>query len=101
MPSIINYDKYENMSKRSLFSALLNAEKKYSTIKENFEAKLNNQEQLINYLKIKIKTKIDEPIHYNLSEAPIIKKLDEEFKKLSNKEQEKIIKEVKFEMYGE
>ena len=52
----IAYEKYESMDKRSLFNALLNAEKKFERMREN----LNVQKELIKFLKAKTKKKIDE-----------------------------------------
>ena len=90
MQTQINYAKYEAMTRRALFNSLEREEKKLSSIQEL----LRQQLELINYLKAKVKSKIDEPKSYKLSEAPSIKKLDEEFEKLSQAEQEEIRAEV-------
>ena len=90
MQTHINYSKYEAMTRRALFNSLEREEKKLSSIQEV----LRQQLELINYLKAKVKSKIDEPKSYILSEAPSIKKLDAEFEKLSQAEQEAIKAEV-------
>ena len=90
MQTQINYAKYEAMTRRALLNSLEREEKKLSSIQEV----LRQQLELINYLKAKVKSKIDEPKSYKLSEAPSIKKLDAEFEKLSQAEQEAIKAEV-------
>ena len=90
MQTQINYAKYEAMTRRALFNSLEREEKKLRSIQEV----LRQQLELINYLKAKVKSKIDEPKSYKLSEAPSIKKLDAEFEKLSQAEQEAIKAEV-------
>ena len=90
MQTQINYAKYEAMTRRALCNSLEREEKKLSSIQEL----LRQQLELINYLKAKVKSKIDEPKSYKLSEAPSIKKLDAEFEKLSQAEQEEIRAEV-------
>ena len=90
MQTQINYAKYEAMTRRALFNSLEREEKKLSSIQEV----LRQQLELINYLKAKVKSKIDEPKSYKLSEATSIKKLDAEFEKLSQAEQEAIKAEV-------
>lgn len=94
MSATIDYQKYENMSKRNLFNALLSAEKKYETLKENLEQKLNAQAQLVEFLKAKIKTQLEKSENYALSEAPSMQKIRKDFKTLSSSEQEQIKSEV-------
>lgn len=53
---MIDYAKYEKMDKRKLFNALLSAEKKYETMKEQ----ISNQGQLVTFLQAKVKNKIDD-----------------------------------------
>ena len=56
MTTKTSYEKYEYMTKRQIFSALLNAEKKLEKIK----ADLEKQKELVDFLKAKSKKKIDE-----------------------------------------
>ena len=51
----INYEKYSNMNERQLLNSLLNAEKKETNLQEN--------SNLISFLKAKLKEKIDHPKH--------------------------------------
>lgn len=53
----INYDKYLNMNERQLLNSLLNAEKKETKIKTDLQENSN----LISFLKAKLKEKIDRP----------------------------------------
>ena len=65
----INYDKYLNMNERQLLNSLLNAEKKETKIKTI----LQENSDLISFLKAKLKEKIDQPkynfVPYKESEA--------------------------------
>ncbi|HDX6307844.1 TPA: hypothetical protein RPW25_001946 [Campylobacter fetus subsp. venerealis] len=56
MATAITYEKYEYMTKRQIFTALLNAEKKFEKMKSDLES----QKDLVNFLKAKSKKKIDE-----------------------------------------
>lgn len=98
MDTIINYEKYENMDRRTIFNQLLKAEEKLTKLEKDFKTKITTQKELVKFLRAKTKSKIDEPKFYSLSEAPSIKKLDAEFEKLSKHEQEALIAEVKKEM---
>lgn len=98
MDTTINYEKYENMDRRTIFNQLLKAEEKLTKLEKDFKAKITIQKELVKFLRAKTKSKIDEPKFYSLSEAPSIKKLDAEFEKLSKHEQEALIAEVKKEM---
>ena len=98
MDTAINYEKYENMDRRTIFNQLLKAEEKLTKLEKDFKTKLTIQKELVKFLRAKTKSKIDEPKFYSLSEAPSIKKLDAEFEKLSKHEQEALIAEVKKEM---
>lgn len=53
----INYEKYSNMNERQLLNSLLNAEKKETKIKTDLQENNN----LISFLKAKLKEKIDRP----------------------------------------
>lgn len=55
----INYEKYSNMNERQLLNSLLNAEKKETKIKTDLQENSN----LISFLKAKLKEKIDRPKH--------------------------------------
>ena len=65
----INYEKYLNMNERQLLNSLLNAEKKETKIKTI----LQENSDLISFLKAKLKEKIDRPkynfVPYKESEA--------------------------------
>lgn len=98
MDITINYEKYENMDRRTIFNQLLKAEEKLTKLEKDFKTKITIQKELVKFLRAKTKSKIDEPKFYSLSEAPSIKKLDAEFEKLSKHEQEALIAEVKKEM---
>lgn len=98
MDTTINYEKYENMDRRTIFNQLLKAEEKLTKLEKDFKTKISTQKELVKFLRAKTKSKIDEPKFYSLSEAPSIKKLDAEFEKLSKHEQEALIAEVKEEM---
>ena len=98
MDTTINYEKYENMDRRTIFNQLLKAEEKLTKLEKDFKTKITIQKELVKFLRAKTKSKIDEPKFYSLSEAPSIKKLDAEFEKLSKHEQEALITEVKKEM---
>ena len=98
MDTTINYEKYENMDRRTSFNQLLKAEEKLTKLEKDFKTKITIQKELVKFLRAKTKSKIDEPKFYSLSEAPSIKKLDAEFEKLSKHEQEALIAEVKKEM---
>lgn len=98
MDTAINYEKYENMDRRTIFNQLLKAEEKLTKLEKDFKTKITTQKELVKFLRAKTKSKIDEPKFYSLSEAPSIKKLDVEFEKLPKHEQEALIAEVKKEM---
>ena len=98
MDTAINYEKYENMDRRTIFNQLLKAEEKLTKLEKDFKTKITIQKELVKFLRAKTKSKFDEPKFYSLSEAPSIKKLDAEFEKLSKHEQEALIAEVKKEM---
>lgn len=98
MDTAINYEKYENMDRRTIFNQLLKAEEKLTKLEKDFKTKITIQKELVKFLRAKTKSKIDEPKFYSLSETPSIKKLDAEFEKLSKHEQEALIAEVKKEM---
>ncbi|WP_156847896.1 formate dehydrogenase, partial [Campylobacter ureolyticus] len=91
MDTAINYEKYENMDRRTIFNQLLKAEEKLTKLEKDFKTKITIQKELVKFLRAKTKSKIDEPKFYSLSEAPSIKKLDAEFEKLSKHEQEALI----------
>lgn len=65
----LNYEKYSNMNERQLLNSLLNAEKKETKIKTI----LQENSDLISFLKAKLKEKIDRPkynfVPYKESEA--------------------------------
>lgn len=92
MLNSINYEKYENMSKRSLFNSLLKEEKKASDLQN----KIKEQMSLISYLKTKVKSVIDET-SYTLESSPAMKEIRKEFESLPKDEQEQIRAEMLLE----
>lgn len=73
MNTQIDYTKYENMNRRQLLNSLLSAEKKEQKIKES----LSETNELIKFLKSKLKESLDSPKYYTLETSPAIKKIDE------------------------
>lgn len=70
---MIAYEKYSNMNRRQLLNSLLSAEKKEQKIK----ASLNENSELIKFLKSKLKESLDSPKYYTLETSPAMKKNDE------------------------
>lgn len=68
----INYEKYSNMNRRQLLNSLLSAEKKEQKMKADLEA----HNELIKFLKSKLKESLDSPKYYTLETSPAIKKID-------------------------
>ena len=62
----INYDKYSTMSIKQLISALNNAEKKQTKIKEKLKQELSEVKELISYLKSQIKSSLNKPRFYTI-----------------------------------
>ena len=77
MQATIDYQKYENMSKRTIFNHLLKAEAKLSSLEEDFKNKIATQKELVKFLRAKTKSKIDEK---NIS----IPALDEAIREFEN-----------------
>lgn len=75
----IDYQKYENMSKRTIFNHLLKAEAKLSSLEQDFKNKIATQKELVKFLRAKTKSKIDEK---NVS----IPALDEAIREFKNGE---------------
>ena len=73
----IDYQKYESMSKRTIFNHLLKAEAKLGSLEQDFKNKINTQKELVKFLRAKTKSKIDEK---NIS----IPALDEAIKEFEN-----------------
>lgn len=46
MPTTIDYAKYANMNKRTIFNHLLKAEAKLTNLEENFKEKISEQKEL-------------------------------------------------------
>lgn len=76
MQTQINYNKYLNMDIRQLANSLINAEKKETKIKENYQAQLAQIQELIKFLKSTMKNGIDKPRYYTLENSPAIKKIN-------------------------
>ena len=90
----IDYSKYENMSQAALKEQIKEAKLKL----KQMQKELNLQSKLVEFLTQKLGLNIGKS--YALDDAPCIKMLDAEFAKLSPKEQEELINEVKNEMHG-
>ena len=50
----IDYKKYENMSQRQMFNSLASAQKRVEKLTQNFCAKIDQENQLIDFLKSKM-----------------------------------------------
>ena len=92
----INYDKYLNMNERQLLNSLLNAEKKETKIKTI----LQENSDLISFLKAKLKERIDKPkynfIEYEKSQSHKLAK--EYINTLSEQEKQELYAEVNTEV---
>ena len=98
----INYDKYLNMNERQLLNSLLNAEKKETKIKTI----LQENSDLISFLKAKLKERIDKPKleFISLKNSGHIEKANKYLNSLTSTEQAKLRQEVDDEInrdYGD
>ncbi len=95
MPLAIAYEKYEYMTKRQIFNALLNAEKKYEKMKSDLE----NQKNLVSFLKAKSKKKINE-ISYTPNDETIkaIQECEQDGNSKSYNSYDDFLKELKSEI---
>lgn len=98
----INYDKYLNMNERQLLNSLLNAEKKETKIKTI----LQENSDLISFLKAKLKERIDKPKleFISLKNSGHIEKANKYLNSLTSAEQAKLRQEVDDEInrdYGD
>lgn len=96
----IDYEKYLNMNTRQLLNSLVKEEKKHQKIKAEMFQKLNNTEELIKFLKAKIKESLDKPKNEFFTREQtglneIALKIKDE---IEAKEQEQLRKEVQEEM---
>lgn len=57
----INYEKYENMSKRQIFNSLENAERRVKKLTQDFYSKLDLENQRIDFLKSKLNEALRKP----------------------------------------
>lgn len=98
MQTMIDYEKYENMSKKTIFNHFLKAEQKLKLLEENFKEKIKQQKELVKFLKAKTKNKLNEKEvlnkTYTIKSSSIMKKLRKDFEKLSQAEQEQVKQEV-------
>nr|WP_321318279.1 hypothetical protein [uncultured Campylobacter sp.] len=94
--STINYEKYSNMNERQLLNSLLNAEKKETKIKNDLQENSN----LISFLKVKLKEKIDRPKHnfISLEKSQSYKKFKETYSKMNENEKAELKAEVMSEI---
>ena len=99
MPAVINYDKYANMSINQLVTALTNAERKQAKIEEKLKQELSEIKELIAYLKSQVKSNLDKPRFYTTENAPSLKALRAEVKKMPQEQVEKIKAKVNAEMF--
>lgn len=91
----INYEKYSNMNRRQLLNSLLSAEKKEQKMKADLEA----HNELIKFLKSKLKESLDSPKYYTLETSPAIKKM-KQWEKDNPQEAQQIRQELEEEMKG-
>lgn len=94
----IDYDKYANMDTRQLANALMNAQKREQKFRAEAQMKLKNMQELIYFLKSKIKESVDKPQFINYTESKAYKAARELEKQLTPQELEQIQQEVKAEM---
>lgn len=70
---VINYEKYQNMTKRQIAVSLENAEKRMQILQEKYRTKMEEQTKLIKFLKAKMTKALKETklnfIPYTESEA--------------------------------
>lgn len=90
----IDYEKYANMQTRQLVNALINTEKQEQKIK----AQIREKQELIQFLKAKIKESLDKPQFINYTESKAYKVARELEKKFPPQELEQIRQEVKGEI---
>lgn len=90
----IDYEKYANMQTRQLVNALINTEKQEQKIK----AQIIEKQELIKFLKAKIKESLDKPQFINYTESKAYKVARELEKQFTPQELEQIRQEVKEEM---
>lgn len=100
MNTQIDYAKYENMNRRQLLNSLLSAEKKEQKIKAEAERKLSETNELIKFLKTKIKKSLDSPKNDFLTreQAGLDKIANEVKNQISTQEQEQLKMEIQQEM---
>ncbi|MCM1222011.1 MAG: hypothetical protein NC548_46815 [Lachnospiraceae bacterium] len=100
MQPSINYEKYSNMSERQLLNSLLNAQKSEAKLKADFEIKLKNKSELIQFLKAKLQEKINSPKYdfILLEQSQSSKRFKENFEKMSESEKAELKAEVESEM---
>lgn len=94
----IDYDKYANMDTRQLANALMNAQKREQKFRAEAQMKLKNMQELIYFLKSKIKESVDKPQFINYTESKAYKVARELEKQLTSQDVEQIQQEVKAEM---
>ncbi|TLD91040.1 hypothetical protein LS74_010620 [Helicobacter magdeburgensis] len=96
----INYEKYSNMNRRQLINSLISAEKKEQKIKAEAERKLSETNELIKFLKSKIKESLDSPKYeFVTREQSGLNKIANEVKnQISTQEKEQLKIEIQQEM---
>ena len=97
MQTAIDYEKYSNMNIRQLTNSLLSAEKQEQKIKEQMQQK----QELISFLKTKIKESLDKPSYKFLTEeeAGLDKIALEVEKQIPKEEQERLEAELQDEIH--
>lgn len=96
----IDYEKYSNMNQKQLLNCLLNAEKKEQKIKLEMQQKLSITQDLIKFLKVKIKESLDKPKYEFMPlEKTGLKELTEEIERtLTPQELEEIDRQLEGEI---
>lgn len=96
---MIDYAKYENMSKKQLTNALISVEKKEQKIRQESQAKLKDVQELAFFLKSKIKESTDNQKSVPYIESKSYKIARQREMLRTKKEQESLAKEVENLVY--
>lgn len=96
--SAIDYNKYSNMTQRQILNSLIKAEKQEQKIKKQMQEKLSQKQELIKFLKTKMKESLDKPKYYTLENSPAIKQIRKDFENLPKEQQMELEKELEMEL---
>ncbi len=90
----IDYEKYAHMTQQQLLNSLSNAQKKEQKIKSEMAQKLNSTQELIQFLKAKIKEGWDKPPYYTVETSPAMQSIQKDFEALPQSQQSQMKKEL-------